>query len=165
MTAHRLPTLAQVADHVDGEHEADHADCPWHDQTPCPSRHWDHDAPCILVAHAEGDHRDAHGCTWPNRGATQTTSPRQTAYLAIRPHYAIRRAGAHTPAGVVTMTESPSAAEHAGARRDAREWALGDSMDGHLWEVAFVEPGEPERVVAQFKAGVRVNRAYAPGRC
>lgn len=39
----------------------------------CQSVQPDHGSPCICLEHAEGDHRDEHGCTWPNTRAAELT--------------------------------------------------------------------------------------------
>jgi hypothetical protein len=38
------------------------------DAEPCPVKHPEHGSACICYAHATGEHRDEHGCTWPNLG-------------------------------------------------------------------------------------------------
>jgi hypothetical protein len=45
------------------------------DQIPCPERHPQDGASCICYAHAEGDHRDCHGRTWPNEAALTDLGP------------------------------------------------------------------------------------------
>jgi len=44
-------------------------------EVPCPERHPGHGSACICVYHTEGDHRDEHGCTWPNTATLPSLGP------------------------------------------------------------------------------------------